>query len=175
LGIPQGLIPNSVQAGTVIGSLLPGIQVELGVESIQVIAGASHDTASAVASIPYTSKDEAAFISCGTWSLVGMETVEPIITDSSYECGFTNERCYGNTNRLLKNITGLWILQELQRNWAEAGKYISHSQMVELAETIDHAPAIIDPNDPLFSTPGAMTPRIRQYCDYRTCLDAVWN
>lgn len=165
LGIPRGLIPPSVQAGTVIGSLLPGIQAELEVESMHVIVGASHDSASAIASIPYTRKEEAAFISCGTWSLVGLETVEPMLTDKSYECGFTNESCYGNTNRLLKNITGLWILQELQRNWEEAGKYISHSQMVELAETIDHAPAIIDPNDPLFSTPGAMTPRIRQYCE----------
>ncbi|MEK4464904.1 rhamnulokinase family protein [Paenibacillus sp. FSL H8-0315] len=165
LNIPVGLVPQRVQAGTVIGSILPVIQEELSVGSMEVISGASHDTASAVASIPYSLKEDAAFISCGTWSLVGMETPKAVITEKSYEYGFTNEQCYGQSNRLLKNITGLWILQELQRNWAEAGKYVSQGQMVELAETINHAPAIIDPNDELFSTPGVMTQRIREYCE----------
>jgi rhamnulokinase len=118
-----------------------------------------------VASIPYTRKDEAAFLSCGTWSLVGMETPEPVISEKSYAYGFTNERCYGNSNRLLKNTTGLWILQELQRNWAKAGENLSQSEMVELAQTIDQAPAIIDPNDQLFSTPGVMMQRIQEYCE----------
>ncbi|OMD36429.1 rhamnulokinase [Paenibacillus odorifer] len=165
LGIPSSLVPHQVQAGTVIGSILPVIQEELSVGPIKVIAGASHDTASAVASIPYTRKDEAAFLSCGTWSLVGMETPEPVISEKSYEYGFTNERCFGNSNRLLKNTTGLWILQELQRNWAKAGENLSQSEMVELAKTINRAPAIIDPNDPLFSTPGVMIQRIKEYCE----------
>lgn len=165
LGIPSSLVPQQVHAGTVIGSILPIIQKELNIGPMKVIAGASHDTASAVASIPYTCKDEAAFLSCGTWSLVGMETPEPVISEKSYEYGFTNERCYGNSNRLLKNTTGLWILQELQRNWAKAGEILSQSEMVELAQTIKGAPAIIDPNDQLFSTPGVMMERIKEYCE----------
>lgn len=165
LGIPSSLVPQQVYAGTVIGSILPVIQEELNIGPMKVIAGASHDTASAVASIPYTRKDEAAFLSCGTWSLVGMETPEPVISEKSYEYGFTNERCYGNSNRLLKNITGLWILQELQRNWAKEGENFSQSEMVELAQTINGAPAIIDPNDQLFSTPGVMIQRIKEYCE----------
>ncbi|OME71386.1 rhamnulokinase [Paenibacillus odorifer] len=165
LGIPSSLVPQQVHAGTVIGSILPIIQEELNIGPMKVIAGASHDTASAVASIPYTRKDEAAFLSCGTWSLVGMETPEPVISEKSYEYGFTNERCYGNSNRLLKNTTGLWILQELQRNWAKAGENFSQSEMVELAQTINGAPAIIDPNDHLFSTPGVMMQRIQEYCE----------
>lgn len=165
LGIPSSLVPQQVHAGTVIGSILPIIQEELNIGPMKVIAGASHDTASAVASIPYIRKDEAAFLSCGTWSLVGMETPEPVISEKSYEYGFTNERCYGNSNRLLKNTTGLWILQELQRNWAKAGENFSQSEMVELAQTINGAPAIIDPNDQLFSTPGVMMQRIQEYCE----------
>ncbi|MBT2288719.1 rhamnulokinase [Paenibacillus albidus] len=164
LDLPLSLIPRRVSAGTVLGSVLPDIQEELGIGPIQVIAGASHDTASAVASIPYTEKNTAAFISCGTWSLVGMETAEPVITDQSYSYGFTNESCCGGTNRLLKNLTGLWLLQETHREWAEAGEAVSYSEMVRLAETLDAAPAIIDPNDSLFSTPGAMTGRIGEYC-----------
>lgn len=164
LGIPTAIIPEGVSAGTVIGVVDPGIQAELGIGPMSIIAGASHDTASAVASIPYINKDEAAFISCGTWSLVGMETLEPVVTDQSYKYGFTNERCFGGTNRLLKNITGLWILQECDRNWAEAGDPVSYSEMVQLAGTLAQAPAIIDPNDPIFSTPGDMPQRIREYC-----------
>jgi len=165
LGIPSRLVPHQVHPGTIVGSILPVIQEELNIGPMKVIAGASHDTASAVASIPYTRKDEAAFLSCGTWSLVGMETPEPVISEKSYEYGFTNERCYGNSNRLLKNTTGLWILQELQRNWAKAGENFSQSEMVELAKTINEAPAIIDPNDQLFSTPGVMMQRIKEYCE----------
>lgn len=165
LGLPSTFIPQRVAAGTVLGSILPAIQEELHVGKLKVIAGASHDTASAVASVPYSRKDEAAFISSGTWSLVGMETAEPITTEKSYEYGFTNERCYGNRNRLLKNITGLWILQELQRNWADEGDHLSQSEMVKLAETVKHIPAIIDPNDQLFSIPGNMTQRIQDFCE----------
>lgn len=167
LGLPPELIPELVAAGTVIGPLLPALQEELGTGPLKVIAGASHDTASAVASIPYTSKAEAAFISCGTWSLVGMEGEQPVITNQAREFGFTNESCFGGTNRLLKNITGLWILQETQRGWAEAGEPVSHQEVVELAQSVDratYASAIIDPNDELFSTPGNMPQRIETYC-----------
>jgi rhamnulokinase len=166
LGIPKSLIPRIIApAGTVLGEVLPSIREELSLEPLMVIAGASHDTASAAASVPYKDKDGAAFISCGTWSLVGRETAEPVLSDQSYAYGFTNEGCYGGTNRLLKNITGLWILQETQRHWAAAGEGIGYSELVELALAAGPAVAIIDPDDPLFSTPGAMPERIAQYCN----------
>lgn len=197
LGLPVDLIPRLVPAGTVIGSLRPELQEELGSGPIKIIAGASHDTASAVASIPYgldssiivssttgssimhsTSNPvthsvlhgpmgSAAFISCGTWSLVGLETAEPVLSDEAYTYGFTNESCFGGTNRLLKNITGLWLLQETQRSWAEAGEPLSHQEAAELAAGLDRTQvriAILDPNDPLFNTPGDMPLRIESYC-----------
>lgn len=167
LKLPSTLIPKLISAGTVIGTVVPTLQEELDTGPLKVIAGASHDTASAVASLPYLDKAPAAFISCGTWSLVGMETEEPIVTDEARACGFTNESCFGNTNRLLKNINGLWILQETQRKWAEEGEPIAHAEAVELAMSLDRSTAItasIDPNDPLFSTPGDMPGRIEEYC-----------
>ncbi|UQZ33063.1 rhamnulokinase [Paenibacillus sp. PK3_47] len=167
LGLPAELIPALVPAGTVIGTLLPALQEELGTGPLKVIAGASHDTASAVASIPYRSGQDAAFISCGTWSLVGMESEQPVITDQARAFGFTNEACFGGTSRLLKNTTGLWILQESQRGWAEAGEPVSHQEAVELARSSirsGYAVPIIDPNDDLFSTPGDMPGRIAAYC-----------
>lgn len=164
LGIPQKLIADRVQPGTVIGTLLPGLREELGCGELKIVAGASHDTASAVASIPYTDKEHAAFISCGTWSLVGMETEAPVLSELCYSLGFTNEGCFGGGNRLLKNLTGLWLLQETQRVWAEAGEKLSFAEMTELAEQAGPAEAYIDPNDPLFAAPGDMPERIAACC-----------
>ncbi|MEK4005484.1 rhamnulokinase [Paenibacillus sp. FSL H3-0333] len=199
LELPVTLVPRLVPAGTVLGELRPALQEELGSGPLKIIAGASHDTASAVASIPYggfgssyaesSNADSrcadpgisdpdridgfsdplpsAAFISCGTWSLVGLETAEPVLSDAARASGFTNESCFGGTNRLLKNITGLWLLQETQRSWAEAGEPLSHQEAAELAGQLDRPGACIamlDPNDPLFSTPGDMPLRIESYC-----------
>ncbi|MEK4047879.1 rhamnulokinase family protein [Paenibacillus sp. FSL H8-0048] len=199
LELPAALLPRLVPAGTVLGELRPELQQELGSGPLQIIAGASHDTASAVASIPYggfgsssaqaSNTDSgcadpgfagpariggfsdplpsAAFISCGTWSLVGLETAEPVLSDAARASGFTNECCFGGTNRLLKNITGLWLLQETQRSWAEAGEPLSHQEAAEHAGQLDRSSACIaelDPNDPLFSTPGDMPLRIESYC-----------
>ncbi|AIQ54374.1 rhamnulokinase [Paenibacillus sp. FSL R7-0331] len=168
LRLPLNLVPKLVPAGTVIGQLLPSLQEELSAGPLQVIAGASHDTASAVASIPYGPEAAAAFISCGTWSLAGMETEQPVLTDQAREYGFTNEGCFGGGNRLLKNITGLWILQEMQRGWAQAGEPVSHQEAVRLAAEVrneGYTAAVIDPDDVLFSTPGDMPGRIVAYCD----------
>ncbi|MBW4082652.1 rhamnulokinase family protein [Paenibacillus sp. S150] len=164
LGIPLGLIPPRVEAGTAVGSLHPELCAELGCGPVSVIAGASHDTAAAVASIPYEDREGTAFISCGTWSLVGMETKVPVLTPPCYEYGFTNESCYGSGNRLLKNITGLWLLQETRRAWAEAGEELSFPEMAVLAGNEGAAQSFIQPNDPIFSTPGDMPGRIAEYC-----------
>lgn len=164
LGISPSLIADITAPGTVLGTLRPELCEELNCGSMKIIAGASHDTASAVASIPYVNKESAAFISCGTWSLVGLETEKPILTEQCYRYGFTNESCAGGSNRLLKNITGLWLLQETQRAWAETGTALSFGEMVRLAENEQAAQALINPGDPLFSTPGDIPGRIADYC-----------
>ncbi|MHA0856754.1 rhamnulokinase [Paenibacillus sp. CMAA1364] len=164
LGLPLILIPDIVSAGTVIGPLLPSVREELGAGSIKVIACASHDTASAIASISYENKESSAFISCGTWSVVGKETEAPVLTEHSFRNGFTNESCFANGNRLQKNITGLWILQECQRTWDENNLVLNYEEMVLLAEKAGPARSFINPNDPLFVTPGDMSQRIAQYC-----------
>ncbi|WP_151734917.1 rhamnulokinase ['Paenibacillus yunnanensis' Narsing Rao et al. 2020] len=164
LGLPADLLPDIVEAGTVVGTLRPDLCGELGCPPLGVIAGASHDTAAAVAAVPYRRKENAAFISCGTWSLVGLETEQPVLSEACYSQGFTNESCFGGGNRLLKNITGLWLLQETQRTWAEAGEVMSFAELTELAEREPSPGILIDPGDPLFAPPGDMPARIGEYC-----------
>lgn len=164
LGIPDRLFAERVEAGTILGDLLPELAEELGAGSMKVIVGASHDTAAAVASIPYVRQEGVVFISCGTWSLVGMSTGQPVLSDEAYRLGFTNEGCFGGGVRLLKNITGLWLLQETQRAWAEAGSVISFEEMAALAEANGSASVLINPNDQLFRTQGDMAARIAEYC-----------
>ncbi|WP_150274352.1 rhamnulokinase [Paenibacillus tepidiphilus] len=164
LGLPERLLPDVVEAGTLIGTLRRELCEELGCPPLAVIAGASHDTAAAVSAVPYRSKERAAFISCGTWSLVGMETEQPVLSEACYSQGFTNEGCFGGGNRLLKNITGLWLLQETQRTWAEAGEDYSFAELTELAEREPSPGSLVDPCDPQFAPPGDMPARIREYC-----------
>ncbi|CAM4192412.1 rhamnulokinase [Saccharibacillus endophyticus] len=173
LDIPSELIVPIVPAGTVLGELRPDLQAELRCGPMRVIAGASHDTASAVASVPYKASlsaesernsESAAFISCGTWSIAGIETSRPVVSEAAFERGFTNEACYGGGNRLLKNITGLWLLQECRKHWNAEGENFSHTDLVSLAEAAGPADSWIDPNDPRFSAPGDMPERVRQYC-----------
>ncbi|WP_058302481.1 rhamnulokinase [Gorillibacterium timonense] len=167
LGLNPMLMAERVQAGTVIGTLLPELQEELGCGPMRIIAGASHDTASAVAAIPYADKSGSAFLSSGTWSLIGVETPEPVRTEEGYRLGFTNEGCFGGGNRLLKNTTGLWLLQESQRCWAETGQKHSFAELMELAASAEPSRAILDPNDPVFRAPGDMPVRIERYCRER--------
>lgn len=173
LDIPSELIAPFVPAGTVLGELRQDLQAELRCGPMQVIAGASHDTASAVAAVPYKASlsaepernsESAAFISCGTWSIAGIETPQPVLTEAAFECGFTNEACYGGSNRLLKNITGLWLLQECRRHWNAEGAAFGHADLAALAEAVGPADARIDLNDPRFAAPGDMPERVRQYC-----------
>lgn len=164
LGIPASLLQEQVQAGTVIGGLAPGLCKELETAPFPVIAGASHDTAAAVASVPYRDKRTAAFISCGTWSIVGIETQAPVLSEQAFAAGLTNESCYGGGNRLLKNITGLWLLQECRRVWNENGETAGYAELTALAEAAGPAQAFLDPDDPVFASPGDMPERIRRYC-----------
>ncbi|GGO06744.1 rhamnulokinase [Saccharibacillus kuerlensis] len=267
LSIPSGLFAPIIPAGTVLGELRSELQAELCCGPLRVVAGASHDTASAVAAVPYKrnlsqaaavdalglsaegaadlsdadalslsavdaadlsaadalslsavdaadlsaadalslstvdaadlstvdilglaamdaanlsavdppglsaalrtddgSAPAAAFISCGTWSIAGIETPQPVLTEAAFERGLTNEVCFGGGSRLLKNITGLWLLQECRRHWNAAGEALSHADLAALAEAAGPAAARIDPDDPRFAAPGNMPERIRQYC-----------
>lgn len=170
LNIPSAVFAPAVSAGTVLGELRPELQAELRCGPLRVVAGASHDTASAVAAVPYGDRQienistAAAFISCGTWSIAGIETPRPVLSNAAFGRGLTNEGCYGGGNRLLKNITGLWLLQECRRHWNAAGETLSHADLAALAEAAGSADARIDPDDPRFNAPGDMPERVRQYC-----------
>lgn len=162
LGISADLFPEVVYPGTTIGPLLPAICKATGMPSVPVVAVAGHDTASAIAAIPSATRDFA-YISSGTWSLMGIETDEPIVNDESYEMNFTNEGGIDATIRFLKNITGLWLLEQCKKEWDKAGRNYSYQQIVELAGSVVNR-TYIDPDHPSFANPASMTNAIVQYC-----------
>ena len=163
LGLPTKMLPEIVQPGTQLATLLPSVAAETGLAQIPVIAPACHDTGSAVAAVPAQGGDWA-YISSGTWSLMGVETPEPIVTDQALALNFTNEGGVENTFRFLKNIMGLWLVQECRRTWAQAGNEMSYPQMTQLAESAKPFSALIDPDDDAFLPPGDMPSRIVDYC-----------
>ncbi len=165
LNLPAEILPEIVQPGTQLGTLLPSVAAETGLPKIPVIAPACHDTGSAVAAVP-AQKDNWAYISSGTWSLMGIEVPEPIVTDQALTLNFTNEGGVENTFRFLKNITGLWLVQECRRTWAQAGDEMSYTQITQLAERAKPFTALIDPDDDTFLPPGDMPTRITDYCKH---------
>ena len=162
LGLPSEILPEIVQPGTQLGTLLPSVAAETGLLEIPVIAPACHDTGSAVAAVPSQGEDWA-YISSGTWSLMGIEIPEPIITNQALALNFTNEGGVENTFRFLKNIMGLWLVQECRRTWAQAGDEMSYTQMTQLAESAKPFATLIDPDDEVFLPPGDMPSRIVDY------------
>ncbi|MDF2663359.1 MAG: carbohydrate kinase [Paenibacillus sp.] len=163
IGIPASWFGPVLQPGASAGELLPSVCGELGIASVPVIAVAEHDTGSAVAAVPATDRSFA-YLSCGTWSLMGTETDRPVISELAQQLNFTNEGGVGGTYRLLKNIMGLWILQETKREWERGGTTLSYPELIGLAEQAPAFAAWIDPDDARFLAPGDMTPRIRDYC-----------
>ena len=164
LGLPSDILPEIVQPGTQLGTLLPSVAAETGLLEIPVIAPACHDTGSAVAAVPTQSEDWA-YISSGTWSLMGIEISEPIVTNQALALNFTNEGGVEGTFRFLKNIMGLWLVQECRRTWAQTGDEMSYVQMAQLAESAEPFTALIDPDDDTFLPPGDMPARIVDYCE----------
>ncbi|MFX3633339.1 MAG: rhamnulokinase [Candidatus Pristimantibacillus sp.] len=164
LGLSPEMFGKVVQPGTQAGRLRASVCEELGVESIPVIAVAEHDTGSAVAAVPALDR-QFAYLSCGTWSLMGTEVNQPVINERAFQLNFTNEGGVDGTFRLLKNIMGLWILQELKREWDRAGKSYTFPELVQLADKAEPFTAFIDPDDPLFLHPGDMSTRVLQYCN----------
>ncbi len=163
LGLPTHILQPVVQPGTVLGPLLPEIAEETGLEEVPVIAPACHDTGSAVAAVPARGKDFA-YISSGTWSLMGVESPEPVITKESLAFNFTNEGGVCGTFRLLKNIMGLWLVQECRRTWAQEGEELSYAQLTDLAAEAPAFGPLIEPDSHDFLRPGDMPSRIRAFC-----------
>ncbi len=163
LGIPPSIFADLVDSGTVLGPLRPRVAEETGLRRARVVAPGCHDTASAVAAVP--ARDPAfAFLSSGTWSLMGVETAAPVINARTLACNLTNEGGVCGTIRLLKNIAGLWILQECRRTWAAGGEALTYGGMARMARGAPPFRALVDPEDPLFLAPGDMPARLRAYC-----------
>ncbi len=163
LGINSNILPPLIHAGETYGKLSQKLADELGVPRIPVIAVCAHDTASAVVAVP-EDKEQILFLSCGTWSLIGTELHKPILTEKSYECDMTNERGYNKTTRLLKNIMGLWIIQECRRQWEREGIEISFAEIAKQANESEPFANYIDVDASIFEMPGNMPDRIVKYC-----------
>ena len=170
LGLTRQLFGKMVYPGTVIGTLTEEVQKMTGLGAVPVIAVAGHDTGSAVAAVP--AKDEHfAYLSSGTWSLMGIETQEAIINDLSYERNFTNEGGIEGTTRFLKNICGMWLYERCRKEWAasaiameQAAAALSHPELQGSAMQVEAFRSLINPDDPLFANPASMLEAIRQYC-----------
>ncbi len=162
-GIRKDLMPEVLPPGTVIGNLNKGIEEELGVKNISVIVPCEHDTGCAVVGVPGEG-DDWAYISSGTWSLMGVELKSPIINNESLRANFTNEGGYNKTFRFLKNIMGLWLLQRVKREWAKEGEDLSYTEITRLAEEEKPFQYFINPDDVSFLNPLNMIKAIQDYC-----------
>lgn len=156
LAIPARIFGEVVAPGTGLGELRSG----LGLGSIRVVAPGTHDTASAVAAVPFESGRPAAYVSSGTWSLVGLEVRRPVINEAALSANLTNEGGVAGTFRLLKNVMGLWLLQECRRAWADSGADLSYEDLIRRAEAARPFVALIDPDDDRLLRPGDMPARI---------------
>ena len=164
LGLPTHILPPLVAPGTVLGDLLPQVAEEIGCQAgLPVIAPGCHDTALAVAAVPAQGKDFV-YLSSGTWSLMGAELTAPCINPQSLAGNFTNEGGVCQTFRFLKNITGLWVLQECRRTWARQGEELSYVELIRRATEAEPLRCFIDVDDGEFAKPGDMPARMRAFC-----------
>ena len=165
--IPSHMLGEVIQPGANLGPLLPRVAQDTGLAGVQVVVPGTHDTASAVLAVPAASAADAAdwcYISSGTWSLMGVESPRPVINDLCRQLNFTNEGGVAGSIRLLKNITGLWLLQECRRVWAAEGRDMSWEQLNALSDAASPLAAFINPDDPSFMAPANMPQAIRDYC-----------
>ncbi|HSW45229.1 MAG TPA: FGGY-family carbohydrate kinase, partial [Phycisphaerae bacterium] len=164
MDLPRKIFPEIIPTGSVLGPVRKDIAEETGAGDVKVIAPAEHDTGAAVAAVPAVGGRSWAFLSSGTWSLMGMETDKPIINAKSLAYNFTNEGCFGGTFRFLKNIMGLWLVQECRRTWERAGKSYSYAELTDLAAKAKPFLVLLNPDDPSFLAPGDMPARIAEFC-----------
>ena len=163
LGLSRSMFGKMVLPGTVIGELTAEVQQLTGLGPIPVVAVAGHDTASAVAAVP-ASNEQFAYLSSGTWSLMGIETRDAIINDLSYERNFTNEGGVEGTTRFLKNICGMWLYERCRLEWPEEVRKLSHPELQGQAMQVEPFRSIINPDDPAFAAPSSMIGAIQDYC-----------
>ena len=163
LGLTRSKFGRMVQPGTKIGHLTEEVQRLTGLGAVPVIAVAGHDTGSAVAAVP--AKDERfAYLSSGTWSLMGIETKDAVISDRSYELNFTNEGGIEGTTRFLKNICGMWLYERCRKEWPEEVRQLSHPELQGQAMNVEPFRSLINPDDPMFANPSSMIDAIQAYC-----------
>ena len=163
MGVDPSLMQPIVMPGEVVGYVDENIAKECGIGKTPVIAVAGHDTGSAVAAVP-AENENFAYLSSGTWSLMGIEVKEPIIDEESFKMNFTNEGGVDGTTRFLKNITGMWLLEQCRKEWEQAGKKYSYPEIVALSGSVEGFQSMIDPDDASFANPGSMTAAIIEYC-----------
>jgi rhamnulokinase len=172
LSLPQHILPPLIQPGTELGLLQKSVKEEVGItQPVTVIAPATHDTASAVAAVPASSLTSVStppnwcYLSSGTWSLLGVEVPQPVITATTMRYNFTNEGGVAGTTRLLKNIMGLWLVQECRRTWARAGRDLTYEALTARAQASPPFASLVDPDDESFLSPGDMPARLAAFCN----------
>lgn len=158
LGLPIGKWPEVVPSGTEIGR-------NPRYPDIKVIAGLSHDTGAAVAGVPASADTKWCYISSGTWSLLGAELAEPDLSDAACQASFTNEAGFGGSIRFLKNITGLWVLQECEREWREQDDWPGYDALIDSARMVKGPWSVLNLNEPQFGNRGGMLEKIKGYCE----------
>jgi rhamnulokinase len=166
-GLPTSILPKVIEPGTSLGQLRPEIAARTGLQKIQIIAPASHDTAAAVAAVPVTRKKGGTwcYLSSGTWSLMGVELEKPLINDKTFAYNYTNEGGIGGSIRLLKNIMGLWLVQECRRQWIREGHEHTYAELARLADAAKPFGALVNPDHQPFLSPGEMPQKIVQFCE----------
>ncbi len=173
LGLPRAILPELIEPGTALGPLRRSVAEEVGLaRPLTVIAPPTHDTASAVAAVPARTRSASTsssppdwcYLSSGTWSLLGVEVPHPVINAETMRYNFTNEGGVAGTTRLLKNIMGLWLVQESRRTWARAGREWTYEDLIARAQVAPPFSALVDPDDTSFLAPGDMPARLLAYC-----------
>ena len=163
LDLPGRLFPAVVPCGSVLGPILPAIAADLGHAGAKIVASASHDTGAAVAAVPGQG-DDWAYLSSGTWSLLGVELKQPVLSAEALAHNYTNELGLGGSVRFLKNIVGLWIVQECRRFWQATGSDLSYDEITRLASAAPGLVSLINPADMRFAAPGDMPTKIQAFC-----------
>ena len=163
LGLPRKLFTEVKPSGTILGPLSDSVLAATGINNMPVVMSASHDTASAVVATPALGEDFV-FISCGTWSLMGVECDTPVLTDTSFAEQYSNEKGAFKKTLLLRNIMGLWLLQEVRRIWKLEGKSYSYAELAQLAREADDISSVVDPDASCFVAPSNMVSAIAEYC-----------
>jgi rhamnulokinase len=163
-GLNPRLFPELVPSGTILGPLVDDVAAETNLSGVQVVATCSHDTGAAVAAVP-AEGDDWAYLSSGTWSLIGVELPEPLINEAVRKANFTNEAGHDGTTRFLKNISGLWLLQECRRAWAKEGNDYNYEELTQMALETESLRSLINPNSPRLARPEQMPRKIQELCE----------